>query len=39
MRAMDEAKSVIFQMEEASTGTMNDGASNVCGIEESPTGP
>ena len=34
---MDEATSVVFEMEEASEGTMNDGASKVCGIEEVPT--
>ena len=35
---MDEAKYIIFKMEEASAGVMNDGASNFCGIEESLTG-
>ena len=33
---MDAAISVVFLMEEASTGEIND-ASNSCGIEEAPT--
>ena len=36
---MDEATSVVFQMGEALTDTTNDGTSNVCGMEEDPTGP
>ena len=35
---MDKATSVVFKMEEASTGTTNDSASNICEIEEAPTG-
>ena len=36
---MDEATSVVFEMEKASTGTTNDSASKVCRIEEASTGP
>ena len=35
---MDESTSFVFEIEEASTGIMNDGASNGCGIEQTPTG-
>ena len=38
-RAIDKATSVVFEMEEASTGTTNDGASNAHGAEESPHSP
>ena len=35
---MDEASSVVFEIEKASACAINDGASNVCIIEESPIG-
>ena len=35
---MNEATSIVFEMEEASVCAMNDGVSNTHGIEEAPTG-
>ena len=39
MNTMDESTSLVFEMEEASTGKTNNGASSICSIEEATLGP